>query len=199
MPRWEPGTRDRLERAALELFASRGYAEVTVQDIARHAGVGKATFFRIFPDKREVLFWGQDLLVTLFVEGVAGAAEGASVIDQVAASLSAVATAFPPERHDLAGTRDAVVAQHPDLQERLAHKRAVLRDALRDALAARGAPEAEAALGAEIGRAAFSAAYAQWAHSDTLDDFALLADRELDALLNAAAHLASDRQVAASS
>lgn len=198
MPRWEPGTRDRLERAALELFASRGYAEVTVQDIARHAGVGKATFFRTFPDKREVLFWGQDLLVTLLIEGVAEAADGTSVVDQVAAALRAVATAFPPERHDLAGTREAIVAQHPDLQERLAHKRAVLRDALRDALSARGAPEAEAALGAEMGRAAFSAAYAWWAHSDTPDDFALLAGHELDVLLDAAAHLAADRSIGTS-
>ena len=53
--------RDRLYRAALDLFAERGYLETTVEDITEAADVGKGTFFNYFPTKEHVLatFGGQ--------------------------------------------------------------------------------------------------------------------------------------------
>jgi AcrR family transcriptional regulator len=48
-------TRARLFRAALELFAERGYFETTVEDITNAADVGKGTFFNYFPTKEHVL------------------------------------------------------------------------------------------------------------------------------------------------
>jgi AcrR family transcriptional regulator len=60
MARWEPNTRERLIRAAIELFAEQGYEATTVSQIAERAGgLTKTTFFRHFSDKREVLFAGQ--------------------------------------------------------------------------------------------------------------------------------------------
>lgn len=46
--------RERLLAAARELFAEQGF-EVTLDDIARHAGVGVGTAYRRFANKREVL------------------------------------------------------------------------------------------------------------------------------------------------
>lgn len=43
--------RDRLYDAALELFASHGYGQVSVDDICAQAGVGRATFFRLYGNK----------------------------------------------------------------------------------------------------------------------------------------------------
>jgi AcrR family transcriptional regulator len=42
--------------AALELFAVRGYAAVTVGEVAAAAGVGERTLYRYFADKDDLLF-----------------------------------------------------------------------------------------------------------------------------------------------
>ncbi len=47
--------RERLFRAALQLFAERGYLETTVEDITDAADLGKGTFFNYFPTKEHVL------------------------------------------------------------------------------------------------------------------------------------------------
>lgn len=47
--------RDRIFRAALHLFAHKGYSETTVEDITNAADVGKGTFFNYFPSKEHIL------------------------------------------------------------------------------------------------------------------------------------------------
>jgi AcrR family transcriptional regulator len=47
--------RERLFRAALQLFARKGYTETTVEDITNAADVGKGTFFNYFPSKEHIL------------------------------------------------------------------------------------------------------------------------------------------------
>jgi AcrR family transcriptional regulator len=47
--------RERLFRSALQLFAHKGYAETTVEDITEAADVGKGTFFNYFPSKDHIL------------------------------------------------------------------------------------------------------------------------------------------------
>ena len=48
-------TRERIFRAALSLFAERGFIAATVQDITEAADVGKGTFFNYFPTKEHLL------------------------------------------------------------------------------------------------------------------------------------------------
>ena len=47
--------RERLFRAALKLFAQKGFLETTVEDITEAADVGKGTFFNYFPSKDHIL------------------------------------------------------------------------------------------------------------------------------------------------
>src|SRR5271166_4249994 len=47
--------RERLFRAALDLFARKGFAETTVEDITDAADLGKGTFFNYFPSKDHIL------------------------------------------------------------------------------------------------------------------------------------------------
>ncbi len=51
-------SREALSRAALHLFASRGYEATTVDDIAAAVGVSRRTFFRYFESKRDAI-WGE--------------------------------------------------------------------------------------------------------------------------------------------
>jgi AcrR family transcriptional regulator len=47
--------RERIYEAALTLFRSQGYETTTVDQITRHAGLAKGTFFNYFPTKDSVL------------------------------------------------------------------------------------------------------------------------------------------------
>src|SRR5271170_5108173 len=70
-PDFEPGrrarrsaaTRESLFRAALDLFALRGFAETTVEDITEAADVGKGTFFNYFPSKDHLLVAFSDMQI----------------------------------------------------------------------------------------------------------------------------------------
>jgi AcrR family transcriptional regulator len=53
--------RERLFRSALKLFAEKGLAETTVEDITEAADVGKGTFFNYFPSKDHILLAFTDM------------------------------------------------------------------------------------------------------------------------------------------
>jgi AcrR family transcriptional regulator len=48
-------TRKLIQEAFLELTTQKGFAAVTVRDIAEHAGVNRATFYRHYQDKFDLL------------------------------------------------------------------------------------------------------------------------------------------------
>ena len=48
-------TRQRLVRAALELFTTQGYHATTTPQIARKAGIAEGTIYRHFPGKQQLL------------------------------------------------------------------------------------------------------------------------------------------------
>ena len=51
----EEDTRSKILRAALQLFARRGYDGTTTKDLAKSAGVAEGTLFRYFPNKKAIL------------------------------------------------------------------------------------------------------------------------------------------------
>ncbi|MCU1454699.1 MAG: transcriptional regulator, TetR family [Acidimicrobiales bacterium] len=53
-------TRDAIVAAAFDLFAAKGFAETTIDEIAERADIAPRTFFRYFPAKEAVLFHNTD-------------------------------------------------------------------------------------------------------------------------------------------
>ena len=50
-------TRDHITDVALDLFVTRGFDEVSVEDVAQAAGIARRTLFRYYPSKNAIL-WG---------------------------------------------------------------------------------------------------------------------------------------------
>jgi AcrR family transcriptional regulator len=162
MVRWQPGAKQRLQGAALDLFTSHGFEQTTAAEIAESVGLTERTFFRYFADKREVLFDGQDLLRQCFLDGVVAAPEDASPLAAVTAALETSAAFFPDERRAYSRLRQSVIEAHPALRERELLKMASLATALAAALRARGVVEPAATLAAESGVTVFKVAFGQW-------------------------------------
>ena len=186
MVRWEPGARERLQAAALELFAARGFEQTTAAEIAQSVGLTERTFFRHFSDKREVLFSGQQQFFQAFTDGVDSVPPGASPLEVIACALHAAASLFPDERRAHSRLRQAVIDQNPALRERELHKLEGLAATVAEALRARGISEPAATLAAQSGASVFGIAFVQWIREDETRSLTDIASDVLHELLNLA-------------
>jgi AcrR family transcriptional regulator len=189
MARWEPGARERLVVAAVDLFTEQGYDATTVAQIAERAGVTKSTFFRHFPDKRELLVAGEEALSRLMAEGIAEAPATAGPLEAVAAGLERASNAMGPVNRELGPRLKAAVAASAELRERDALKTVSLAAAMTAALVARGVPDPVAALAGELGVLAFKRGYTEWSEGDGATGLAPHTRAALDQLRAATAAL----------
>lgn len=120
-------TRATLIRCAIELFAERGFDEVTVTDIADRADVDPSTFFRHFGSKEAVLFTDMDDYVAHSRRLLAERADGESVVEMLKGVIDEAARTvrFDPELEVL---RVRLMESSPEMQaqtlvhrEQLAH------------------------------------------------------------------------------
>ena len=161
MGRWQPDARVRLQEAALALYGERGYEETTVAEIAERAGLTKRTFFRYFTDKREVLFWGSELLEQRMVAAIDNGPVSTSPFGLIGVALDAAATRFEEVR-EFAGLRYRIISASPELQERELIKGASLAAAMTRALRARGIDDTAATLAALTGTTVMHVAFERW-------------------------------------
>src|ERR1700761_4322950 len=178
MGRWQPDARVRLQEAALALYGERGYEETTVAEIAERAGLTKRTFFRYFADKREVLFWGADLLEQRMVAAIEAAPASASPLAMIGAALDAAAARFDEVR-EFAGLRHRIIASSPELQERELIKAASLAAAMARALQERGLGGTAATLAAHTGVTIMHVAFEQWVNDPNARPFQQIASDAL--------------------
>lgn len=167
MGRWQPGARERLERAALELFVEQGFANTTVPHITARAGLTTRTFFRHFADKREVLFAGEDEIPGQVARSIADAPATLSPIALVVEGLQAFAANRFEGRREHLRTRRNVVQADEGLRERELRKLAALSDALRQGFLDRGVDELESALAAQVAVAVFNVSIGRWLDADS--------------------------------
>jgi AcrR family transcriptional regulator len=103
-------TRNALLEGALNLFSANGYDETTTDQIAESAGVSPRTFFRYFPTKESVLFFGE----YDFIDAVSGVylaqPEEASDFEAMANSFALLAPGLKRIRKRIAQYHEAVAS-----------------------------------------------------------------------------------------
>jgi AcrR family transcriptional regulator len=159
--RWPPDARERLERAAIELFAQQGFAATTVPQITARAGLTTRTFFRHFADKREVLFGG-DEIPALATRLMAEAPPSLDPMTLIVGGLKGVAETRFEGRRDEIRERRAIIRSDHGLGERDLRKRAALSEAIRAGFIDRGVGTATAALVAELTVTVLYVALDEW-------------------------------------
>lgn len=175
-------TRRAIEEAALDLFAEVGYEATTLDQIAERADISKATFFRYFASKGDVMF---------------------NTADRFQQLQQAVAQR-PPDEDDLTAVRRALSGDYvhtldPERamrQARAAGLSALLRGlsydigvcwqtAVSEALASRhglAEPDRRCELSAGLALAVFSNGVSTWLGNDCVGDLADLIDEGFDLL-----------------
>jgi AcrR family transcriptional regulator len=156
-----PDLRARLSEVALQMYEERGYAGTTVAEIAERAGVTERTYFRHFPDKREVLFANDPALRDAIGQAIETTSPSRSDLEAARAALDAVAHLLEP-RHGELLRRERVVSTSAELRERELTKLASWTSAIEDGLVRRRSPAAAAALLAEVSMSVFLVAVRRW-------------------------------------
>ena len=96
-------TRQSLRRIALDLIAERGFAHVTVEDIAEAADVSPRTFFNYFPSKEAALFGADPDRVAALRERVVREAPGEPVLEALRMVMASEAQRVADELSELGG------------------------------------------------------------------------------------------------
>jgi AcrR family transcriptional regulator len=158
-------TRSDIVRVATRMFASRGFDEVTVDEIAAEAEVSNRTFYRYFATKEELVLGplqpGLNGFVTKFVQRP----RSESVIASVRGVIMELAADY---EHDLDNDRQraALVRSTPSLQQRQYERHTVFENAIVPLIAQRlevdPADDIRPALIAGCAVAAIRAATSQW-------------------------------------
>ena len=164
--------RDRLAEAAFALFAERGYEQTSIDDIAERAGLGRATFFRNYRSKEDVIFPDHDRLL----EQVRDRLRSTSHSSALAAVTDAVRLVLLHyvDEGELARRRYALTSAVPALRDREIVSVARYQRLFREFIAERMPSPAEpGALRAELMAASVAAAHnhvlRRWLRGDSTD------------------------------
>jgi TetR/AcrR family transcriptional regulator, regulator of mycofactocin system len=128
-------TRVRIERAALDLFASAGYDRTTVEEVAKRAGVSARTAFRYFPAKSDLMFGDADANLATLRSLLAAQDGSLSAFD---AGQSALAQFSDRIGTPMNAERVRVIATSPSLTRRSLEVREHWAEAITQELADRG-------------------------------------------------------------
>ena len=172
MSRWQPDARERLERAAVELFVEQGFAETTVPQIAERAGLTTRTYFRHFADKREALFGSEDELAPMIAGLMADAPASLSPFDAIAQALNTVASRLQPQ-YEFMVVRHRVVQADDGLRERELRKRAALAAEITKGFQVRGEDDLTSLVAASLATGIMGLSIERWLNgsgSESLPD-----------------------------
>jgi AcrR family transcriptional regulator len=168
----KPTARDRLAEAAFDLFNEHGYEQTTVDDIAERAGLGRATFFRHYRSKEDVIFPDHDRLLGQVRDRLRSTGHDTALV-AVSDAVRLVLLHYLDEG-DLARRRYALTSTVPALRDReivsVARYQRLFREYIAEWMAGQGESDA---LQAELMAAAVAAAHnhvlRRWLRGDSTD------------------------------
>lgn len=125
-------THERIFRAALRLFAERGYLQTTVEDITEAADVGKGTFFNYFPTKEHVIArYGEERIEEIeacLKRARAGNESVLKVLEELATDLAGQSSESPELLRSVFAAHVSCAPVLGELQSRIRRGRELLRE-----------------------------------------------------------------------
>lgn len=148
---------------AMELFATRGYESVSMDEIASHCGIGRKSLYRYFPTKASLVWGGLD-------EAVSASRDIMTIRDDVSLSspaevllAAALAAARQLPDREVTRTRLCLIDAHAELGDLAMSKLRVQRMAVSSYLVSVGVSEANADYLSAAYSAALFAGWVRWA------------------------------------
>ncbi|WP_226532068.1 TetR family transcriptional regulator [Microbacterium paraoxydans] len=160
-------TAARLRASALRLFSEHGFDDVTVEQIARDAGVSHMTFFRHFPTKEDALL--DDPYDPFIADAVATQPADLPAMERVRRGLLGAWASVPAATPEETRSRVAIMAGHPRLRARAWQNTQQTESLIVEALTAQGTPRREAVVAAGACLGAVMAALLEWG-TDSSDE-----------------------------
>lgn len=157
-----------IERASFALFAERGFAATTLDDIAAAVGVTRRTLFRYYQSKNDIP-WGQfDATLVHFRAALADQPEDLPIAVAVHRAVLAF-NQFPPDVARSHRQRMRLILTTPELQAHSALRYAEWRQVIAEYVAARLGISATALMPQTVGHVALAlaiSAYEAWLHAE---------------------------------
>lgn len=169
-------TKQRLQTEAVRLFTARGYRNVTVEEIAKAAGVSHMTFFRHFPTKASVLT--DDPYDPVIGEMVAKTDRSLSSVERVRRGLLTAWDGVTEPDDDMIRARFRILTENQELVAAAWSNNRQTERVIADALISTGVNPLEARVAAGAVMGALMAALIDWGQdegSGTLGDRVRLA------------------------
>lgn len=153
-------TKQRLQEEAVKLFIERGYHNVTVEEIARAAGVSHMTFFRHFPTKVSVLT--DDPYDPIIGEMVAVTDSALPPLERVRQGLLSLLAEADELDDDMIRDRFRILTQNEDIVAHAWSNNRRTEQVIVEALTATGVPALEARVAAGAVMGALTSALLDW-------------------------------------
>jgi len=133
-------TRGRLIDAAIDVFAEKGYGQVTIKDVCTAAGYTRGAFYSQFESLEELLFVIYHQWTAQIAEQVRSAVKAGDPVHDLPGIIARIAETLLLEREWLLIKVDllAVAARNPELAQRWSVHRGKLRMTIEDLLTGRG-------------------------------------------------------------
>lgn len=158
-------THEALVEAAMSLLSTRGFEQITVDEIAAAAGISRRTLFRYFPTKADIVTAWTHQMTSALIASVESAPEGCPPQELLGRALESVIPRIAPTREE-AFACVFLIERTPALLSVSLRKYARWEESLASALGRRLPPSKDRALTARVAArsaiAAFRTAVDEW-------------------------------------